>query len=200
MGFFSRRSIDASEKRLLEAYTAEFRATGFTEAEARDAASAMLSQAKADLAKRGPTNEPHNAGDWLLQQERTDPQVSNVLECLREEGVTNADILWWWNQPPLERAMLQKMDEFNRTAAFIAFRESGYDAAQAAERMWKSHPRFGKPTDGEGDDRPLPIELKARIVAFIESYYARPDEMKKLVDASSSFNAIVRAAIRRGAL
>jgi hypothetical protein len=98
--------------------------------------------------------------------------------------------------PPLERVLLMKSDEMNRIAPYIACRRSGLDEQQATQHVRKTHPFFGDPREGDGDDRPLPIELKRRIVEYQE----RCGDLMERLKEVTSFNAFVRGEIRAGVL
>lgn len=139
----------------------------------------MVTQAKQEVAQRGWSDHPPNFGDLLLQQESSNAKIHATLEALRAEGVRDDDIRWWWNMNPLERVMIEKADELNRTTAFVEALKEGLDGEQAAEKVFGIHPRFGNPNEGDGDDRPIPIELKGRIVEFIERHYDTPGLMRK---------------------
>jgi len=160
----------------------------------------MLARAKQGVSQRGWSAECPNYGDRLLQHESLDPKLHSTLEALRKEGVRNEDIRWWWNMPPLERVMLEMTDEMCRGGSFIALRRQGFNAEESARKLWQVHPKFGKPEEGEGEDRPIPIELKGRIIAFMERQYGSPDTMRVKMERMSSFNALVREEIRQGTL
>jgi len=61
---------------------------------------------------------------------------------------------------------------------------------------------FGNPddiTDITGKDRPLPYELKDRINIYIENKSQKePEQFKKDIEKSSSFNALIRKEIKKG--
>ena len=68
----------------------------------------------------------------------------------------------------------------------------------------KYHPFFGDTNDSthvSGDDRLLPEELKDRINKYIEKRMLNdPEEYKKDIENSSTFNALIRKEIREGNL
>jgi len=68
----------------------------------------------------------------------------------------------------------------------------------------KFHPMYGDPNDtskSSGDDRPLPFELEDRIKRYIEMRREQGgDFFKADLEATSSFNALVRREIRNGNL
>lgn len=197
---FGSSSQESLESRLQREYAAGFQAMGMNSREAANMAQGMLTQAKEEVRRRGWAEQGPNYGDWLLQQESVDANIHAAVEVLHKEGVTDQDIRWWWNMPPLERVMVEKVDELNRSAAFLALLKKGLRPEQAAQRMWQSHPKFGNPQEALSEDRPLPIELKGRIVAFIERHYGAPEVMRQLTEQASSFNALVRSQILLGNL
>lgn len=188
------------EAQLLQTYTMIFRGMGMEGSQATDTAQTMISQAAQEVIQRGWNHQPPNLGDWLLQHERTDQNIHRDLEALRREGVRDQDVRWYWNLPPLERVMLEKADEMSRVALYIASIKQGSNADQAGDLVWKVHPKFGNPAEGHDDDRPLPIELKARINSFIERHSASPLVMRAKTDKASSFNALIRSEIRAGSV
>jgi hypothetical protein len=205
MGFFEslfgQRREESVESRLVGEMAASFQVMmGSSAAEASEKAREMLAQAKQEVSRRGWSAQCPNYGDWLLQQETLNPKLRSMLEALRKEGVRNEDIRSWWNAPALERVVIELSDEMLRGASFIGHMRKGLNPQQAAEQMWKVHPKFGDPEQGQGEDRPIPIELKDRIIAFMERQYSRPDLMREKMDRMSSFNALVREEIRKGTL
>ena len=137
------------------------------------------------------------------EKEKADENTHKVLEKKRREGVRDEDIRWWWNLDNLEKMMMLKVDEFHRMALHIKCRqEDGLSVERAAEQVRKHHPIFGDPEDTthtQGDDRPLPEELKDRINIYVEKRFANDSEIfKKEVEQSSTFNALVRKEIRVG--
>jgi hypothetical protein len=199
-GFFGAVRRESIESRLIDEYTTALQAEYNSCDEAGEAARELVSQAKQEVVQRGWSNEPPNYGDLLLQQESTNLEVHNVLETIRRDGVRNDDIRWWWNMPPLERVMLEKADDLNRTALWTAITRQGLDADAATKQVFRAHPRFGNPAEGNGDDRPIPIELKRRIVEYFERHSNSPDQMRHMTAQASSFNALIRAEVRAGNL
>ena len=196
MGFFSK--YNEKEKALLDLYTQGFQKAGIPEPSKM--AENLLNEAIKE-AKR--VALPPNAGDKILEKEKADENTHKVLEKKRREGVRDEDIRWWWNLDNLEKMMMLKVDEFHRMALHIKCRqEDGLSVERAAEQVRKHHPIFGDPEDTthtQGDDRPLPEELKDRINIYVEKRFANDSEIfKKEVEQSSTFNALVRKEIRVG--
>jgi len=197
MGFFSK--YNEKEKTILELYTQEFQKAGILEPS--KIAENLLEEAIKEAKKIG---LPPNTGDKILEKEKSDERTHQVLEKKRREGVRDDDIRKWWNLDDIERMMMLKVDEFHRMALHIKCREDGLSIEQTAERVRKHNPIFGNPEDTthtQGDNRPLPEELKDRINIYIEKRDSKDlEEFKKEMETSSSLNALIRKEIRAGKL
>ena len=198
MGLFSK--YNEKEKALLDLYTQGFQKAGIPEPSKM--AENLLNEAIKEAKK---VVLPPNAGDKILEKEKADENTHKVLEKKRREGVRDEDIRWWWNLDNLEKMMMLKVDEFHRMALHIKCRqEDGLSVERAAEQVRKHHPIFGNPEDTthtQGDDRPLPEELKDRINIYVEKRFANDSEIfKKEIEQSTTFNALVRKEIRAGKL
>ena len=152
MGLFSRFKGGAAslENRLINEYAAGMRASGISQREAHTMAQEMLASAKQEVSQRGLGNLPTNYGDWLLQHEPTDSKVQAVLQALRDDGVRDEDVRWWWNMSALERVMIEKSDELNRTAAFMEALRQGLDGEGAAKKVCNCLPPSSLVTAGAG--------------------------------------------------
>jgi len=189
---------DSPEARLVNERIMELRATGYGQEEATSKVREMVTRAAEIVVERGLSNQPANYGDLLLQQEASNPKIHLALETIRAEGVRDEDIRWWWNKSALERVMIEQDDEINRTSAFYELLRDGFDGEQAAKKLFAIHPKFGTPAEGDGDDGPIPIELKRRIVEFTERYSDTPELLRQKAEQATSFNALIRAEIRAG--
>lgn len=200
MGFFNFSKYNETEKALLDLYTKVFQKMNILDSS--NMVENLLDEAIKESKK---IILPPNAGDKILEKEKSDENTHRVLEKLRQEGVRDEDIRWWWNLNSVERAMMLKVDEFHRLALHIKCRqEDGLSVEQAAEQVRKHHPIFGNPEDTthtQGDDRPLPEELKDRINIYVEKRFTSdPEKFKEEIEQSSTFNALVRKEIRAGKL
>lgn len=200
MGFFNFSKYNEKEKALLDLYTQIFQGMGIPEPSKM--AENLLVEAIKETKKIG---FPPNAGDRILEKEKKDKETHQVLEKKRREGVRNEDIKKWWNLDDLERIMMLKVDELHRMTLFIKCREEdGLSAEQATEQVRKYHPIYGNPEDTihtQGDDRPLPEELKDRINIYIEKRAQEdPEKYKNEIEQSSTFNALIRKEIKAGKL
>lgn len=204
MGFFSKLfGTETSEvRRLRECYVPVLQKFGFTMTEANSWFDDMLQQITMDCRNSGADQMPPNFGDYLLEHESSDPQIGKKLRAKRSDGVRDSDIRWWWNMSVVERGLLMKMDEVAHTALFLQKKEEEKTAEEAAKILWKFHPQFGDPEQGEEvsqEDRPIPFELKKRVAAFTEERMARDAaQFAKEIESCSSFNALVRSAIAKG--
>jgi len=181
---------------------AMFQSMGATAAQARSQAREFVADARRHVLQQGLDKQPPNLGDTYLHREQSDPKLQASLKALRDEGVTSDDIRWWFNLSALERTILQKQDELCRGALFLGMVEQGATPEDAAAAVWTAHAKFGGPEEckGESDDRPIPIQLKRRIIEYTERFYTDPDELQRRVKNASSFNALVRSEIRSGNL
>ncbi|MBU2621269.1 MAG: hypothetical protein KKD92_03005 [Proteobacteria bacterium] len=192
--------MDDRYKELEAEYLPSFLATGVPDDMAMDLFQSLYQAAKSASAEQDPL--PPRYGDILLRREQIDPNVQLILANRRAEGVRDADIRWWWNLPDLDRHLIQKVDEMFRIAAFTKFtEEDGMTSEDAGKMISKHYPIFGDPSatsTTSGDDRPLPVELKDRISAYMMR--RSQEDLAQLqagINAASSVNAFVRSEIRR---
>jgi len=191
------------EKHLQEMYVPMLQDIMKTSAsEAKKTFRGLLKRAKAASKKDGTANFPLNSGDILLDREAAEPDTKDMLTKKRKEGVRNEDIRWWWNMHDLERCIMVEIDNLHKMAMFTHSLEHGMTYTEAAAKVRKYHPKYGDPEDtsnASGEDRPLPYELKDRVNNYIEKKaLSDPEGLKKQVEQSSSFNALVRDEIRKG--
>jgi hypothetical protein len=187
---------------------------------ANGSAAKLLKEVTEEATKAGTLNEPANGGDLLLQKEKVDEATGARLGVLRREGVEDDDIRSWWNLPDIERRITLKFDELDGAALCTGAVKNGLSFKDAANDVWKVHPLWGDPADTsfrQGEDRPLPIELRRRIndyhlyslgVIDIPCWHStwslNGDQMKQgmIWDMAnySSYNAFVRHYIKKGSL
>lgn len=173
---------------------------GMTARETQEIVEGMAQKAYERACQRTGDIYTEGHGNEMLKREATDEALHAAFEKRRAEGATDGDIRWWWNMSVFEQEMIVQQDEINRGSLFIYLREKGMDAADAATEVFKRHVKWGDPTDGIGEDRPLPYELKHRIVSYIEKLYGDPATLQARIENESSFNALVRKEIRNGNL
>ena len=109
--------------------------------------------------------------------------------------------------PDLERQMLIQADHMQTIAYYEALRRSGVGQDEALQSVKRTQVRFAEFLDNNDDPADihvfLPIELKARVIQFIERQAATDPSgslwSKKVADAGSA-NAAIRNEIREGNL
>ncbi len=205
MGIFSKLFGSSSdiERQLKALYVPVFEMMmGMSSSQARRTFRDMLEQAKEEGLKEGTSSLPENFGDILLENESIDEKTKSMLAKRRTEGVRDADIRWWWNMHDLERRMMVKVDELGGVAMLIDSKEKGMKQNEAAERLRKSRLIYGDPDDTShttGDDRPLPHELKDRVNVYFEKRgKTNPDKLKREIEKSTTFNALIRREVKKG--
>lgn len=189
------------ENQLVDMYgTMKSSVLGLSKGEAQKIARQMLLQAKEKLSSIGFDKLPLNFGDHILQKEKEDPKFMN-MNVKRKDGVQDADIRWFWNMHPLERCMLEVDDETTRLTTYMHYSELGMSSENAAKEVRKFHPMFGNPEDtqhAQGDDRPLPAELKDRINRWVEKNMSNAQAFKDRLIHFSTMNSFIRAEIKAG--
>lgn len=194
------------EKRLEPQYVSLFQETmSMPEEVAREIFKAMAQQQTEAARREGTDRFPESFGDILLEREKTDEKVRDAFASKRAEGVTDEDIALWWNMHDLERRMICKVDEMNRILLFEKLlRQNGVTEPEAARMVAKRFPVYGDPSHlvlDNDDDRPLPFELKWRVNRYLaKRTKANPDKYQEEIEASTSLNALLRMALRRGEL
>ncbi len=164
----------------------------------------LLEQARNESLDRGTAKLPERYGNLLLASEAEDERIRAMLASRRQEGVRNEDIRWWWNMHDLERRMMLKVDEQRRTTQYLRYRQAGLSKEEAGAKVRTYYPTYGDPDDlpeDKPEDNHLPPELKRRIDRYIEKRMEMDtDGFKQDLEASSTFNALVRREIRAGNL
>ncbi len=178
---------------------------GMTFAQATRTFHDLYAGAEREAKKEGTINLPVNRGDLLLKKEATRPETASMLAKRREEGVRDDDIRWWMNKPELERKMVIRVHDLNRLALCAKLRERyRLSEGEATEAVRRYVPLFGDPDHpgtSQGDDRPLPWELKNRIDVYVRKRSQEdPANYRKDISESSSFNALIRKEIKTGHL
>ena len=157
---------------------------------------------------------PQNIGDVVLGYAQSNNQdvneiADNIRKSLprkREEGVRDEDVRWWWNLPDIEKRMLGEEYVFHKMGLYASETE-GLDLHDKKTQNFgegkviKWFPMYGNPDDDttQGDDRPIPAELKKRIDIYITKRAMNDSiQYKKDIEQSSTFNALIRKEIRDG--
>jgi len=164
----------------------------------------LLEQARHESSDLGTSRLPEDYGNILLSMEKEDEKTRAMLASRRNEGVKNEDVLWWWNMHDLERRMMLKVDEQRRTTQYLRYRQAGLSKDEAGEKVRTYYPTYGDPDDlpeACPEDNHLPAELKRRIDRYIQKRLEIDgDGLKEEMEASSTFNALVRKEIKNGRL
>ncbi len=160
---------------------------------------------KNNAEKEGTLDFPAMMGNTLLEKENSDTELKKAFAKIRNHGVRDDDIRWWWNMHDLQRRMMRKLDEVFIYSLFLNFtKNEGLSDNEANLKIRKIRPLFGDPDDlrfGKPADRPLPDELRKRVNDYIiQRGNKDPEGLKQDVAACSSFNAFIRKLIRAGNL
>jgi len=203
------------EREILEMYSEIF--TGMGIPNPKKVAKELLDRAIENSKKQRTYNLPPKLGDVILGKaspkdiisEKIVGYIQKYLPAKRREGVRDKDILWCWNLYDIERSMMLVVDEFHRMTLFTQLLQETGNPKEAGKQLWKFHPSYtiGDPkneklfVEGHTEkDLPLPLELKDRVNVYIERRSQNSDDVKKDIEASSSFNALVRREISNGKL
>lgn len=178
---------------------------GFSELEARSLFKDLFSRSERMSKEAKTFDYPMNLGDILLEKEATDREIGASLRKKRREGVTSADVKWWWNRHDVERRFVLEVLQLNRITRIRQFLEDeGLDEREAATRIRQGEAHYGDPEDTEhtsGDDRPLPYELMNRVNSYVAMRMSTdPEKFLIEMSGSSTLNAIIRREIRNGNL
>ncbi|HNR53049.1 MAG TPA: DUF4190 domain-containing protein [Candidatus Dojkabacteria bacterium] len=125
------------------------------------------------------------------------------LESVRAEGATDSDIESWWNLTEVERALIIKDDIVSRMAVFIDAKTKGLSDKKAMDEVKKAFPIFDidfyKKNKEDGQNRPLPYELKDKInLHMLElANEIGLEKLKKEVRKYPTFNSYIRNFIER---
>jgi len=151
--------------------------------------------------KEGTYRLPPGFGDKLVALADILPQAPLIVSAARNDGATGEDIREWWNLHDLQRRMVLWSEQVFRYAVFTGMLDEGLSADEAMQQVRRGFPMYGDPTDTthtQGDDRPLRHELRGRVDRYREKWGAAVIEER--LAGYSSYNAFVRAELRRGNL
>ena len=211
--------MDNKEKELVRLYTGLLEREGLSGHEAKKMAKLYYREALEMSIEEGTCCFPTNMGDLILGDAAIDdPEVSDLVEQvkilrlpkIRREGVRDEGIRAWWNMNDIERQIAVVSDNHARKQTFMMALEETIEpdadraSALAAEAVRKIHAMYGDPDDTsqtQGDDRPLPYELKDRVNVYaLRRATTDQEQFKADIESSSSFNALVHREIRAGRL
>ena len=196
--------FSSHEKRLWKQEATALEAMGMSQREARKEAKRRVQQA-ISLSKAAGHYGEEPMGDFALQVYKTDPTRKQLWEVKKNEGVTDKDVLEWWNLLDVERQLMLYDDDSFRVAAWLERQDAGETIEQAWRSIWKAYPIFGVCTDAPvfpDDDTsvPLPQELKIRVMRWQEDVQRRGNvqEMKAESENFTTMNGYIRHLIRQG--
>lgn len=177
--------------------------TGVPKTMARKFIKTLLIQIVKESKEVGTFTLPADYGQQMLNAATTDKKIAAEIAKLKKEGVNDDDIRNWWGLHDVERRLLLKLDEANRTALYLKLTTMDkISPSEANLTVQKYHPIFGSPDDTslyKGDDRPLPPEIRQRVLQYIEKETKKsPEEQQEKLDKFSSLNARVRYEIKAG--
>ena len=205
------------EQGLVDKYSALYQQyKNLTPEEATDLATTLIQEAKRESQDNHTYYLPTNLADLVLQNTPpADPDTKKAYDLiqqrlprLRNEGVTDKDIRWWWNFSQIERSMIIKNDEYERHSFFLTQYQklqhtfpTDDSAKNAAEALTnKRYPLYTQDLQDYfiSPDDPLPIELKDRIDAFMDHAARFTDFHQTLtqIQQASTFNAFIRQQIQ----
>lgn len=197
------RSTPHVENELARLYTEMLSLNcGMSEYAAHKEVLRALKMCKKQGEKEGTAALAPGFGDLVLLDARAGHSVAlGVVSKAWNEGATDEDIAEWWNLHDLQRRMVIWSEQVFRYSVFKSLRETGLSQDEAMRQVRREFPMYGDPTDTtntQGDDRPLPHELRGRVDRYREKCGAAVIEERSA--GYSSYNAFVRAEVRRGSL
>ncbi|MHC9540272.1 MAG: hypothetical protein AB9903_12210 [Vulcanimicrobiota bacterium] len=206
MGRMKKTKDKSLEAQLEKVYCERYQAiTGVTAPMAKKFIKMLLVQTIKESKRAGTYSLTPDYGQKLIESAETDESVKEMLEKKRADGVTDDDIRRWWAISDLERRLLLKIDETNRVGLFLKFINFDKISRDEANTMViKYHPVYGDPEDTsqwEGEDRPIPPELRERVNHYVQQQQSLPlEEQQKKLEAFSSLNARIRHEIKEGTI
>lgn len=204
MSSFSIKSKKLIERELLQLYSQMFSQLpiGWTLEQARKEVKKAIKAYEIQAKKERTDDLRKNFGNWILKAyELRIPNAMRIVEKARKEGANDEDIRKYWNLHDLQRRMVVWSENVFRYSTFLAAREEGLSPDEAIIKQRKMFPMYGNPEDTRhtsGDDRPLPHELRGRVDVYREKHEA--EIIQKKVSKYSSYNAFIRAEIKKGNL
>ena len=192
------------EKELTETYVQMLASlpTGFSVKKARKEIIKIIKALKKEAKTEGLNSFRDDYGDIMFELAKNGvAEMKSRIDEARNEGATDEDIREYWNLPDLQRRIVIWFENVFRFSQFLADKDDGLSADEAGIRMRKMFPIYGNPKElkecyESHNDVPLPNELRARVDVYREKHH--PEELQKKASKFTSFNAFVRAEIRRG--
>lgn len=188
------------ETELVRSTAAEMAIRGMPRAHAQQAARELVAAAKQASVRNGMLDLPPTMGDVMLREPSNEYLVA-LVSRLRQEGVREDDIRWWWNRYDLERQVMILTDHTHALAEIFRLEDEGMSRELAMERVERIRPKWGvveASTPPLGPDDCLPWELLRRVGLWTAENLARPD-VKDAITQASSVNAFLREQMKAGA-
>lgn len=193
IGLFSKRTD--VDKELEKLYIEKFMSIGIDQKGISEA----MRKCKQDAIREETDNLPKNFGDYLISKANDGFEKSvKLINKSKSCGANEDDIRHWWNLHDIERRMLKWEDDIFRISTFESLKQDGLSDEEAIEKMRKTFPLYGNPTDEsntKGEDRPLPDELHDRVnrlTAELTTIY-----IQKYLQNYSSMNAFLRYELKQ---
>jgi hypothetical protein len=178
---------DNAEASLLDLYSEIWaRVQGSSPEAMRTEVAEWIAEAKRDGQRDGDAALPADYGAIMLGRETADARTPASLAPKRAEGVMDADIRWWWGLNYIERRLMLRIDNLSRMAVFTQLLAEHRSAEDAARHIWRYFPNYGNDQEvaaAQGDDRPIPYELKDRVNTWLERHRVEdPAALKQRLD------------------
>jgi hypothetical protein len=191
------------ERRLEKMYVSVYQLIyGMSLGEAREEFARELTWSKEEWARGGDFTAIEWYGSYLVSHRHTDVKIGVFLARIRAEGVRDKDVKWFWDMHNLERILMMRTFTMSVGAFIMSERVQGKSLVEAHVSAKRIHPLYGNPEDlshAQGEDRPIPVELKDRVDLFVEKRLrGNQEHFRAEMMGSSSFNALIRKEIRAG--
>ena len=163
----------------------------------------LLQQCKDDLAAFG--FDSFQCSNYAAQvlQEAAETVLTESDNTATNNGVTAEDTDWYWNLPPLARAVMHRFDEVIRGYMWFQCHGVNICMEDLEKDLRQRMPTFGNAGTADGDDAPLPWELSRRFAQFIQNTRQKEQAWREWGERgrqASSMNALIREEIRAGRL
>lgn len=143
----------------------------------------------------------HNVEVILERIGTDDEEWPRPLESLGSDGVTRADLDWYWGLPPEARAAMRYFDDAIRADMWIRCHARNLSIEDLEADLARHIPEFSNDSSSDDADGPLPHELRRRFQAFIARIRGQQeewDDWASRTEKATSMNSLIRTMIRRG--
>ena len=198
MGFFSKlfggseEKPSALEMELEQKFITSSTDIGMSSLQAKETFDLLISEVKKDIASSSPL--PDCFGDYLLENEKSNEKIKDLLSEKRQVGVTDKEIRDWWNKSELERGLIQKSDDLLKMSVFSWARDEGMSVDESTAHVRKSLPMYGDKNLHEH----LPYEWKEKIdLLVLENIKNDANSAKEEAAPYKTLNDYIREKIIR---